>query len=125
MAMPLSGPGDSSASLGVANYQNKAPAQSKQAIHGLQSMNNIQSQHHLTGHHSNTAGGMQLGTADSKLSIQNHDLQHAAFHSVGAISQGLKPSASAGQRQMPNQQHSSSQAASGVDKKKKKQQQSQ
>ena len=42
VAMPLSGPGDSSAaSLGVANYQNKA--QGKHVVHGFQSMNNIQS----------------------------------------------------------------------------------
>ena len=69
--------------------------------------------------------GAQLGAADSKLSLQNHDLQQTAFHSVGAISQSLKPSSSVGQRQMPSQQHSSSQAVSGADKKKKKLQQSQ
>ena len=45
VAMPLGGPGDSSAaSLGVVNYQNKAQAQGRHMLNGFQSMNNIQAE---------------------------------------------------------------------------------
>ena len=123
IGIPLTAAGDSSASLAASNHPGKAHHSTKHVIqsHHAQS-------HHPLATHAPPATAAHLLAADSKLSIQNPDLQQTAFHSVSAASQSAKPSSTTGPRPaapLNQQQHSTTQLASTADKKKKKLQQSQ
>ena len=132
--MPLGGPGDASAaSIGVMNYQSRTQLPSKHAVQSLQAMGNVHGAHPQASHNKILAGHPgQLGAADGKLSIQNHDLQSNAFGNAGGNAHHQKPLSGGGQQRhndrymnASQQQHASSQMIAGADKKKKKPHQSQ